>query len=177
MELFGHLTMVPNAPEVQLTKLDFGDIMFSGNSSDGLISVGIEYKTVNDVLNCVKDGRFAGFQLPGMMANYEVCYLLMEGKYSSGRDGRLFNSARRGGRSQTGIPFSSLLGWLTTMETNGVQVSPFDLPDAVPPPDSGPDSIRIGTVLFKVRYRTDEQMPLYMGYSSYIRQTMPAVLT
>lgn len=63
-----------------MCRMPYGDVAFDGNGPDGRpISIGIEYKTVSDVLACICDGRFAGHQLPGLVQHYEVPILLMEG--------------------------------------------------------------------------------------------------
>lgn len=59
--------------------LDFGDIAFEGNGPDGKWFIGIEYKQMQDFVACMKDGRFVGTQLPGMLDDYDMCFLLLEG--------------------------------------------------------------------------------------------------
>lgn len=46
---------------------------------------------------------------------------------------------------------------------------PFDLPDAPPPSDCGPTSVKIGPFKYRIKWRTMDEMPLQMGYSSYLR--------
>lgn len=62
--------------------LQGGDIAFWGLGPDDTEwLVGIEHKQVSDVLNCIKDGRFSGTQLPEMQKLYDVSFLLVEGNY------------------------------------------------------------------------------------------------
>lgn len=66
--------------EAEIARLEFGDIAFFGNGPNNDVwYVGIEYKTVNDVVGCIKSGRFTGTQLPGMLGIYDICFLLVEG--------------------------------------------------------------------------------------------------
>lgn len=75
-ELFRYL----NQDLAILTRLEFGDLMFGGNGPGGqTVSIGIEHKTIGDLLSCIDNGRFAGTQLPGLLHEYEYVYLMVEG--------------------------------------------------------------------------------------------------
>ena len=64
----------------RLEHLEYGDVqMVRRGPDDRPVLVGIEVKTVNDVLACIVDKRFSGHQLPGLLASYEVRWLLIEG--------------------------------------------------------------------------------------------------
>ena len=66
--------------ECEESQLEFGDIAFFGKGPDNQTwYIGIEYKTLEDVVGCIKSGRFTGTQLPGMMRLYDLCFLLVEG--------------------------------------------------------------------------------------------------
>ncbi len=66
----------------KLCRLPFGDISFMGRGPDERpIPVGVEVKSLLDVLKCVCDGRFAAHQLPGMLSSFEVLYLVIHGVY------------------------------------------------------------------------------------------------
>lgn len=66
---------------VALEHLDYGDAAFLGNGplGEGTVPVGVERKTIGDLLQCMTDGRFTGHQVPGMLANYTDCWLIVEG--------------------------------------------------------------------------------------------------
>ena len=76
---------------VEVTRLQYGDAQFLGNGPDGesTILVGVERKTISDLIQCVKDGRLAGDQLPGLVANYNSPWLVVEGIWREGDDGLL----------------------------------------------------------------------------------------
>jgi ERCC4-type nuclease len=61
--------------------LQFGDFAFEGNGPDGTISIGVERKTLHDLLNCIDDARYAGHQRVGMKQMYTISYLLVEGHW------------------------------------------------------------------------------------------------
>jgi ERCC4-type nuclease len=113
---------------VEHTRLEYGDVAFHGNGPGGSpVFVGVEVKTVSDVLQCIGDGRFSGHQLPGLVQTYDQVWLLVEGSYRADqRSGLLqvFKAHRNGGRfwadAITGrssrAMYRELDSWLLTME-------------------------------------------------------------
>lgn len=111
-------------PDTVLTRIHppFGDIAWVGDGPDNKsISVGVEYKQIDDVLKCMVDGRFAGHQLPGLLENYDRVYLLIEGRIRVDRNtgilqkqsGERWRDINRAGRGFMG---RDLEHWCTTME-------------------------------------------------------------
>jgi len=69
------LLKVPVVTEI----LDFGDARIIGRGpGERPVLVGVEIKKLSDLLQCIKDERFTGHQLPGLRAAYEVPVLLVE---------------------------------------------------------------------------------------------------
>ena len=68
-------SLIPNS---MLTRLDSGDVAFSGA---GGVTVGIELKKVPDALSCLYSSRLADTQLPAMAMAYDVRYLVIEDLY------------------------------------------------------------------------------------------------
>ena len=110
----------------QLAHLEFGDVAFLGTGPGDIpVSVGVEVKTVGDILNCIETGRFAGHQLPGLVTSYQDPWLLMEGGIRCemstgvlqlrGPKGQWF-SALAGRRS---FMYRALDLWLLTMTVKG----------------------------------------------------------
>ncbi len=64
---------------VLVTTLRFGDFCFAGNGPSGGVLIGIERKTVSDLVNSMLTGRLSGHQLIGMLEMYNYSYLLVEG--------------------------------------------------------------------------------------------------
>lgn len=74
------LGMFPPGMDVSLGHLDFGDFMFLGNGPENsLITVGVERKSIKDLLNSIVTGRLSGHQIPGMLGQYDYSYVLVEG--------------------------------------------------------------------------------------------------
>jgi len=86
--------------EVELTQMPFGDVSFLGYGANGSpASFGIEVKSIEDVIACIQSGRFAGHQLPGLIASYDHVWLLITNDYRArARDGVLeYRKEGRGG--------------------------------------------------------------------------------
>lgn len=65
--------------KAEISHLEYGDAAFEGNGPHGRIGVGVERKTMGDILNCIDDSRYAAHQRPGMLAMYDVNILMVEG--------------------------------------------------------------------------------------------------
>jgi ERCC4-type nuclease len=78
---------------VEKTTLNFGDVAFSGNGRKGKsVDIGIEFKTLNETIGSIRDGRLAGHQLPGLspfteQPTFDYAWLLIEGAWTSDRQG------------------------------------------------------------------------------------------
>jgi ERCC4-type nuclease len=79
----GSVEMIPflqrMGAKVERTNLEFGDCCFEGNGPEGGVCVGVERKTIGDLLNCVDDSRYSAHQLPGMKSMYNKSILIVEG--------------------------------------------------------------------------------------------------
>jgi ERCC4-type nuclease len=75
--------------EAKLTHLQYADASFMGKDSQGVCSVGVERKKLEDLLSSMQTGRLAGSQLIGLTNTYDVVYLIIEGVWRVGADGVL----------------------------------------------------------------------------------------
>lgn len=71
----------------ETAQLAYGDACFEGNGPDGIITVGVERKTLHDMLQCVEDSRYSAHQLPGMLKLYSKSFLILEGLWERGTPG------------------------------------------------------------------------------------------
>lgn len=78
--------------------MEYGDVAFVGNGPLGPIPIGLEHKSVADVLDCILSGRFAARQLPGLLDSYAHVWLMVEGAFRPGPQGELYVSRGRSGR-------------------------------------------------------------------------------
>lgn len=66
--------------DVELTRLDFADIAFSGKGPEGAVDIGVEYKKLSELVQSMRSGRFEGLQYPGLISTYgSFAWLLIEG--------------------------------------------------------------------------------------------------
>ena len=103
-----------------LSRLEYGDACFIGNGPDDVpVLIGVERKSIGDLLNSITSGRFSGHQLPGLLNSYNVVYLVVEGLWRPGDSGLLetrigkdWQILERGRRWM----YSDVECWLTTIE-------------------------------------------------------------
>lgn len=107
----------------ELTRLDFADFAFVGQGPDGMVSIGIERKTIGDLLNSMESGRLSGYQLKGLIESYDYNYLIVEGFWQCDQVGNL--NIRRGKRwtshmfNRQQLPYSRFVGYLNTLTMLG----------------------------------------------------------
>lgn len=116
-------------PLSSLCRLDSADVAFTGNAAHGPILIGIELKSITDLLSSAATGRLQATQLPAMLATYDLSYLLYYGNYRPDRNGNL--QLERGTGSKTWrtwrqgsklIPYSYLESFLMTVSALGVTI-------------------------------------------------------
>lgn len=102
--------------------LEFGDIAFVGRGEKGAsVSIGIEHKKLNDLVQSLNTDRLAGHQLPGLVINYDRAWLIVEGDWNHDQQGRTTMWKGRGARRPVkGAPLAvELEKRLLTLETRG----------------------------------------------------------
>lgn len=83
-----------NVP-VEMTRLDTGDVCFSGRGPAGkVLSIGVERKRLDssDFVSSMRSGRLAGEQLPKMLGPdgaFDHAWLIVEGQWKTDKFGRL----------------------------------------------------------------------------------------
>lgn len=80
---FAPLLQTYHVPHERTSDLEYGDFFFCGNGplGDGTLDVGIERKTISDMLSSNREERFSGHQLQGLLEVYHVPVLVVEGVY------------------------------------------------------------------------------------------------
>jgi ERCC4-type nuclease len=92
--------------DARLTILDAGDFMFEGNGPDGTVTVGIERKTIGDLVSSLQGGRLQGLQWGKLHDTYDFVWLLVEGIFGADKQGRL--TVRKGPYGQRRLPGAHL---------------------------------------------------------------------
>lgn len=78
----------------ELCRLESGDAMAVGNGANGPVLVGVEVKSLYDLISSAETGRLQATQIPAMLTTYDVNWLLYFGAYRIGICDRL--ETRRG---------------------------------------------------------------------------------
>jgi ERCC4-type nuclease len=109
----------PTLP-VRLCHLEYGDASIVGNGPEGAVMVGVERKTLGDLLHSIDTGRLMGHQVPGMVNSFGVRYLVIEGSWRRNPDTGVLEVRR--GRGGWGSPngrawmWREMQGYLNTLE-------------------------------------------------------------
>ena len=80
-DILHYLNQIPGHPPTEHARLEAADVAFSGTLGTQPVTIGVEVKTLSDVLACITDQRFAGHQLPLLRDNYDIMYLAIEGEW------------------------------------------------------------------------------------------------
>lgn len=115
-ELHEPLASAGLSPELCI--MPAGDIEIMGHGPGGRpLLIGVEYKSIRDVLTCVRDGRFAE-QSRKMAAYFEVRWLLIEGEWRT-EHGLLEVRERAGFRERGHHTYQEVVAWTLTMAQRG----------------------------------------------------------
>lgn len=112
----------------QICQLEFGDACFEGNGPNGKMTVGVERKTLGDMLNCIDDARYSAHQRPGMMAMYQKSILVIEGVWKPDFNNHYLLECvgmlnwRPYRYRQRMVSYSKLFRYLLTVQFSGVNV-------------------------------------------------------
>lgn len=129
-ELLGRLQAL--GVPVEEAALPFGDVCIEGCGPDGKILIGIERKSLHDMLHCIEDSRYSGFQKIGMQGMYAKVYLVIEGIWGPGSppnmvgcliesntDGKSWGSASH---NRNPVPYAKLKRYLISIGNSGVEI-------------------------------------------------------
>ena len=116
-----HLPQFLPLGSCELVRMQFGDAAFLGKKGEEIATIGIELKTLTDALGSLVSGRLQGHQIPGMVQDYSVTYLIIEGQWTVNPKSGMLQHNR--GRSREDIEvgmhrffYEDIHGWLTTLE-------------------------------------------------------------
>lgn len=100
-----------------------GDVLLTGHGPNGsTLRIGVELKSIHDLLSSISTGRLGGTQIPRMLKAFDVAVILFYGVYRCGPFNHL-QVRRWKNRKQTWVtykvggrpvPFSFLEGWMLT---------------------------------------------------------------
>lgn len=116
---------------VTLTRLNSGDVLIPGNGpADTHVLIGVEVKSLFDLISSSNNGRLQATQLPTMLAEYDVCYLAYYGIYRPAPTTDHLQIYRGKGWinyaiGRQPVPYSYLESFLLTTAALGVRVHHF----------------------------------------------------
>ena len=104
--------------------LAFGDMAFEGNGPRGPAAIGIERKTISDLIGSIHSGRLTSHQIPGMRNLYDYSYLIIQGISRRNQASGLLETLYQGKwyplkLGPRTIPYSALDSIRWSMETQG----------------------------------------------------------
>lgn len=112
----------------ELCRLESGDACFPGNGPDGQLLVGVELKSVRDLVSSMETGRLQATQLPRMQQDYQVIWLLHYGQYRPATGTGNLEIANGRGQfklhsiGSRPVPYAYLEGFLFTLATQNILV-------------------------------------------------------
>lgn len=125
-ELLPYITRI--GVQAELSGLQFGDFAFEGKGPKGSILIGVERKTLHDMLHCIDDSRYSAHQRPGMLAMYQKSYLILEGYWKPHENGTLMEGFEGGTKwgackyRSSHVLYSKLYRYLLSVSLSGVIV-------------------------------------------------------
>lgn len=113
----------------ELARLNFGDVLIAGNGPKGSVAVGIEVKSIWDLVSSAANGRLMDTQITGMLGDYSHCWLLVYGSWRAGRKDGLLHIQRGKDRwemfklGKACLPYSFVEHLFTEITMMGVHVA------------------------------------------------------
>lgn len=114
---------------VQPTVLEYGDMAFIANGPDGAMRVGMELKTMSDLINSMESGRLGKRQIPGMLADgCEHIWLIVQDVCRVEASGCIQVRGKRGwetlGRGQKLVFARDVMNYITSLQVQaGIHIS------------------------------------------------------
>lgn len=142
---------------VEVVRMDYGDVAFVGKGPKNTeLHIGIEFKTMGDLVSSVRTGRLAGHQLQGLRDTYDYAWLLIEGSWRADEVGRILT--RKPGRGwrplRGGMNANELEKHVHTLHLCGGLIPRFT--------DSRADSVRFVGTLY--RWWTDTSLDRHTSH-------------
>lgn len=111
-----------------LEHLDAADFAFSGNGSEGPVVIGVERKTVGDLIESMRGRRLSGHQVRLLSSCYDLQFIIVEGQFRPNPETHLLETRTQDwGRWYNGhgkpIHYGEVASYLIGLEANGLQVT------------------------------------------------------
>jgi ERCC4-type nuclease len=73
----------------KLVRMGYGDFAFQGNGPNGTVGIGIERKSIPDLISSIVSGRLTGHQLIGLVNSYDYVSIVADGPIKTNKDGHV----------------------------------------------------------------------------------------
>lgn len=74
---------------VHTQPLEYGDISFCGRGPKSVITVGVELKSISDLISSIRTGRLAAHQIPGLLEHFDLQWIVVEGAWKVSASGAI----------------------------------------------------------------------------------------
>ncbi len=110
-----------------IERLDAADFAFCGNGPDGPVAIGIERKTVPDLIESMRGRRLSGHQVRLLSSCYDLQFLIVEGQFRPNPDSHLLETRNVDwGKWYNGfgkpIHYGEIASYLIGLDANGIPV-------------------------------------------------------
>lgn len=110
-----------------LDQLPSADVALTGNGPDGDVLVGVEVKSISDLISSTSTGRLQATQVPAMLNDYDVCWVLVYGDYQASPNGQLVTrklsySWVKQWIGRRPVPWSYVEAFLLSLAATGIKV-------------------------------------------------------
>lgn len=108
-----------------LARLDSADVSFVGYGADGPVRVGVELKSVTDLISSMDNGRVQATQVRKMVDEYDVVWLLYYGEFRQAPNSNCLQVMKKGEfrnyyLGTRAVPYGMLTGFLISLHEVGV---------------------------------------------------------
>lgn len=114
--------------QAQLETLDAADFAFSGNGPDGPVVIGVERKTVGDLIESMRGRRLSGHQVRLLSSCYDLQFLIVEGQFRPNPETHVLETRNVDwGKWYTGfgkpMHYGELASYIIGLGANGIPVT------------------------------------------------------
>lgn len=114
--------------QASIDRLDAADFCFQGNGPDGPVVIGVERKTVSDLIDSMRGNRLSGHQVRLLSSCYDLQFLIVEGQFRPNAESHMLETRSKDwGQWYTGygkpIHYGEIASYLIGLDANGIFVT------------------------------------------------------
>lgn len=114
--------------QAEMAHLDAADFAFSGNGPDGPVVIGVERKTVPDLIESMRGRRLSGHQVRLLSSCYDLQFLIVEGQFRPNPESHVLETRSQDwGKWYTGfgkpLHYGEICSYIIGLGANGIPVT------------------------------------------------------